>query len=260
MSQRQRAIGIIDDPRLQQQIAASLPEYEFHWGLSLKGAIHRAAELRPAFILIDMDSQGDWADVAIALQSSPATRRIPLLGIAKTVSEIGAKEATRLSLHGPLLLDELTVQLPEWVAQRARVWDDDYYISLQTACERELPELAQQGIALFNRHEFWEAHEVLEHAWMEVRPAPIGELYRSILQIGVAYYQIQQQNYRGAIKMFLRAIQWLDPLPDICQGVDVAQFKRDAAAVRQTLEALGEARIGEFDPALFKPVPMVKEG
>jgi hypothetical protein len=70
----------------------------------------------------------------------------------------------------------------------------------------------------------------------------------------VAYLQITRHNHSGALKMFLRMRQWLDPLPDECRGVNVAQLRADALAARAALEALGPERIGEFDPALFKPL------
>ncbi len=106
---------------------------------------------------------------------------------------------------------------------------------------------------MFNRAEYFEAHEALEHAWND-ESGPGRELYRGLLQIAVAYMQITRGNYNGAIKIFLRARQWLDPLPDQCRGVNVAGLRHDAAAVRAALEALGPERIGEFDMALLKPI------
>jgi hypothetical protein len=73
--------------------------------------------------------------------------------------------------------------------------------------------------------------------------------------VAVAYLQIERGNYNGALKMFLRMRQWLDPLPAVCRGVDVAQLRRDARTARQALEALGPGRIHEFERGLFKPVP-----
>jgi hypothetical protein len=57
--------------------------------------------------------------------------------------------------------------------------------------------------------------------------------------------------------MFLRLRQWLDPLPDVCRGINVVQLRADALAAREALEALGPEHIAEFDRAYFKPVPMI---
>jgi len=254
-----RALGLVSNPDLRGEIEQLLPDFEFHWGLELRGAISRASELRPSMLLIDIDDEdgnSNWRDIVIALRSNPATRRIPMLALTAEMSEAAMKIAASADINGPLPVEALKKRLPDWVSRRARVWDEEYYSALASRCDEALPELAKKGIAQFDAHDFWNAHETLEEAWIAVRPHPIGEVYRSILQVGVAYYQIERQNYMGAVKMFLRAIQWLDPLPDVCQGVDIAQFKKDAAAARAALEALGADRIAEFDRALFKPVPL----
>lgn len=70
----------------------------------------------------------------------------------------------------------------------------------------------------------------------------------------MAYLQIERGNYHGAVKMFLRVRQWIDPLPDQCRGVDVARLRDDAAVVYEQLVALGPERIAQFDFNLLKPV------
>jgi len=128
--------------------------------------------------------------------------------------------------------------------------------ALDPTAEGRLSEHAVKGIALFNRGEYFEAHEELEHAWKE-EPRPARELYRGILQIAVTYLQITRRNYVGAIKMFARARRWLAPLPDACRGVNVAALRNDAAAARAALEALGAERIDEFDVSQLNPVRVV---
>lgn len=243
------ALGLVQWPVLQQKIANLLPDYQFHWGLQLNGAVVIAADLRPAFLIVDLDHAPNWEPIIVVLQTNNATRRIPLIGLTDQKKEFPDFAAL-------LTPDEIDEKLPVLIAQYARLWDAAYYQTMETACAESLPEVAREGIRLFNAHEFWEAHEVLEQAWIAEK-RPVGELYRAILQVGVAYYQIQQGNYRGAIKMFLRAVQWLDPLPDTCQGIDVAQFKRDATAARAALEALTPDTIENFDRSLFKPVPFI---
>ena len=78
------------------------------------------------------------------------------------------------------------------------------------------------------------------------------DLYRAILQVGVAYYQIERGNFRGALKMLQRSVQWLHLLPDQCQGIDVAQLRRDSYRVRAELQRLGPDGLAEFDRGLLK--------
>jgi predicted metal-dependent hydrolase len=82
-------------------------------------------------------------------------------------------------------------------------------------------------------------------------------MYKAVLQVAVAYLQIERQNYAGAVKMFMRARQWLDPLPDVCRGIDIGRLKQDAQQVHQTLLELGPQQIQTIDRNIFRPVRLV---
>jgi hypothetical protein len=120
-------------------------------------------------------------------------------------------------------------------------------------CQGELPPLAVAGLELFNQGAYFEAHEALELAWRQEK-GPVRELYRAILQIGIAYYQIIHRNYRGAVKMFSRCKPWLAPFPQYCQGIDLKDLRRNFLAAEAELIRLGPERISEFPAALLKPV------
>ncbi len=124
------------------------------------------------------------------------------------------------------------------------------------ACQAGLDPDVIEGLELYNAREFFECHEVLENVW-RVEKGPIRELYRGILQVAVGYYHIQRGNYIGAQKMFKRCRRWLDPFPDICQGINLAGLRRDFQAVEDAIVRLGPARIGSFDTTLFKPVEYI---
>lgn len=128
----------------------------------------------------------------------------------------------------------------------------------QCACQGEIHPLARRGIELFDEGEYFEAHEALELAWRE-ETGPIREMYRGILQIGVAYYQILRGNYRGAAKMFQRSRTWLTPFPDHCRGIDLGRFRQHYARVEESLHRLGPERLDQFDRSLMKPIPMIEE-
>ena len=93
----------------------------------------------------------------------------------------------------------------------------------------------------------------LEEAWNQDSSAG-RELYRAILQVAVAYLQIERKNYRGAMKMLLRVRQWIEPLPDRCRGVDVAALRADVERVHAELLKTGMQSIQDFDRRLMKPV------
>ncbi len=212
------------------------------------------AELQPALIVVEINSRTlPWESWVAAAKTSPAIRRIPILAFGSHVDLELRQRALNAGCDEVVSKGRFTSAMLELLQKHARLPDP---AAAQSVAEGELSELARKGIELFNRGEYFEAHEELERAWNEEN-SPARELYRGILQVAVAYLQITRRNYNGAIKMFLRARQWLDPLPDVCRGVDVAALRKDAAEARAALEALGAERIPEFDLVLLKPVKLV---
>ena len=149
-----------------------------------------------------------------------------------------------------LARSRFTADMPALFQRYARIPDRD---SLDYACAEPLSELARTGIERFNQGAYYPAHDALEEAWMQ-DDGPGRDLYRGILQVGIAYYQIEQGNYRGAVKMLLRVRQWLSPLPDTCRGVDVRTLREDVDHAHAALVSLGPERIVDFDRSFFKPI------
>jgi predicted metal-dependent hydrolase len=138
--------------------------------------------------------------------------------------------------------------LPNVLQEYAQIPD---YEAINEACLEAPSELAIRGLEAFQQGHYFESHEYLEHAWNEDNSAA-RDVYKAVLQVAVAYLQIERGNYQGAIKMFLRARQWLNPLPDRCRGIDIAQLRVDAQAVHQALLDLGPENLAEFDHAKLK--------
>jgi predicted metal-dependent hydrolase len=157
------------------------------------------------------------------------------------------EEASEAGADAVLARSRFTADMPALLERYARIPDRDAIVA---ACSEPLVPLAVTGIEKFNEGQFYACHDDLEEAWRQDSGAA-RDLYRGILQVAIAYYQIERGNYRGAAKMLLRVRQWLDPLPDICRGVDVAQLRQDATAVHDALVQLGPERITEFDQGLF---------
>ncbi len=124
---------------------------------------------------------------------------------------------------------------------------------IAACCDGPLHPSALVGLHLFNAGEYFEAHEALETAWRD-ETGPIRELYRGILQVGVAYYHIQRGNWLGARKMFRRCWQWLEPFPEVCRGVQVGKLRRDAHQVEELLIKAGPVSIGSLQARSFQPV------
>ena len=211
----------------------------------------------PALLIFDLNNQAvPWGQWLSLIKSVSATRRIPVIAFGSHM-DVKTMQAARASgADAVLARSRFLGELPTLIQKYAHIPD---YPAIQASCKESLSPTALAGLHLFNQGEYFEAHEVLEEAWNGDQ-SPAQELYRAILQIAVAYLQIERGNYRGAVKMFLRVRQWLEPLPEVCRSVNVAQLRRDAAAVEAALIASGEAGIAGYDRSLFAPVQFIASG
>jgi hypothetical protein len=213
--------------------------------------LERLTEWQPALLIFDLDSKKiPWQQWLPVVKSSPATRRLPALCFGPHVEVATLERARSLGADVVIGRSRFTSAMAELIQKHARVPDR---AGIAAACDQPLSELAIKGLESFNRGAYFEAHEELEEAW-NADASPAKELYRAVLQIAVAYLQIERGNYAGAVKMFLRARQWFEPLPDRCRGIDVARLRATAATVHRRLLELGPERIGELERSLFQPV------
>ncbi len=125
-------------------------------------------------------------------------------------------------------------------------------------CAEAAPAALLTGIAQFNAGDYWECHETLEDLW---RPEPdhIRYLYQGILQIGVGFYHLRRGNWRGAVNKLRGGLGYLDPSAPVCLGLDVARLQTEAGAVLAALDALGVARLAEYDAGVLPTVHLVGE-
>jgi hypothetical protein len=227
-------------------------------GEALEGAgavlIDQLTTWRPALLIFDLGNQGvPWRHWVALLKTSAATRRLPVLCYGPHVNSEALQAAQAAGANSVVTRSRLVDNLPSLIQQYASTPDSTAIVE---SCQADLSPLARRGLELFNQGQYFEAHEELELAWKEDQTAG-RELYRAILQVAVAYLQIERQNYSGAIKMFWRVRQWIEPLPERCRGVDVDGLRQDMTLAYQALIGLGKERIAEFDRRLMKPVRFV---
>ena len=124
-------------------------------------------------------------------------------------------------------------------------------------CDEPPPALLLEGIAQFNRGEYFEQHETLEILW-RAEARPVRRLYQGILQIGVAFHHMRRYNYHGVVYMLTRGPMYLRPFAPTCQTVDVEALLGAAARALSAAEALGPGRLQEFDWGLAPRVALVE--
>ncbi len=199
----------------------------------------------PVLVLLDLKTPGDWETAIQRCKLTPQNRQIPIYAFGSHVDtqtlrrarQAGADHAWARSK----MMEELVAVVQRYVHPPAREVEGS---------GDPLSRAAVAGLLEFNRREFFEQHEYLELAWNEEN-RPVREMYQGILQVGVAFLQIERGNWRGALKLFRRGLPRLRELPAVCQGVDVAGFRTAAEAIHAEVTALGPEQLAEFDTSRF---------
>lgn len=202
----------------------------------------------PVLILVDLNTPGDWGTAISRCKLRPQTRNIPLIAFGSHVDVETLKAARRAGADHAWARSKMMEELVQ-VVKRHLVPPVTYL----DGWDAPLSQLAHAGVEAFNRGDYFLQHEEFEAAWL-AEPRPIRVLYQGILQIGLAFLQIQRNNWVGAIKMFRRGLPRLRPLPPVVQGLQLAPFYAAAAAIHQEISALGPERLHEFDQSRFPSI------
>ena len=123
-------------------------------------------------------------------------------------------------------------------------------------CDEPPPPLLLEGIAQFNRGEYFEQHETLEILWRAeiVRYAALSGHTPDRRRVSSsAAWQLPRRVY-----MLTRGSMYLGPFAPRCQGVDIEALLDAAARALSTVEELGPGRLDEFDWALAPRITLVE--
>ncbi|WP_224361298.1 DUF309 domain-containing protein [Hyalangium versicolor] len=81
-------------------------------------------------------------------------------------------------------------------------------------------ECLAEGVALFNAGQWFEAHEAWESAWLH-ESGDRRSLLQGLILVAAGWLKREAGRAEGARTLFSRALERLEPLPAICEGVDV---------------------------------------
>jgi predicted metal-dependent hydrolase len=110
------------------------------------------------------------------------------------------------------------------------------------------------GVALFNRGEYFDAHDVWEELWQDC-PSADRRFYQSLIQAAVALYHWGNGNRTGAVRLFHSGRRYMDPYRPAHRGLDVDRFWREVeAALAPALADAGAA------PGVPGPPPRIHLG
>lgn len=209
-------------------------------------ALWDAIERWPELVLIDLATPG-WEEPVRRAKSLPHTRAIPVVAFGSHVDTDALRQARQAGCDHAWARSRFVEELPRLLKDTLQPptrfvpgWDEPP------------PPALLRGIEQFNAGEYWECHETLEGLWVGEK-REVRDLYQGILQVGVAFHHLQNNNFAGAIKMFRRGLPRLRGLPEACQGVRVAELSAAARMVHDAALDLGPERL----PELPQPFPAI---
>jgi uncharacterized protein len=108
-------------------------------------------------------------------------------------------------------------------------------------------EVLRRGGALFDNGQYWEAHEVWEEVWRMRKGRPDRDFLKGIIQGAAGMWHATQGNYKGAVSVMSRAVEYLEPYRPAKDGIDV---ERLSGALREAVAACAAALDGGPAPRL----------
>jgi len=98
-----------------------------------------------------------------------------------------------------------------------------------------------EGIRLFNRGDFFAAHEVWEQAWK--RAAGDEKIfYQGMIQAAAAFLHVRRGNDAGAVSTYLKCRGKLEHFPAVWKGIDLVRLRSELACYFDALQRWPDAR------------------
>lgn len=80
--------------------------------------------------------------------------------------------------------------------------------------------------ALFNRQQFYEAHDILEDLWLPARRGANGNFYKGLIQLAGAFVHLQKNRLRPSAALFKLARANLHAYPSPHERLDLVTVQQ----------------------------------
>jgi predicted metal-dependent hydrolase len=111
------------------------------------------------------------------------------------------------------------------------------------------------GIVLFNRHDFFEAHEVWESLWQDCC-GPERRFYQGLIQAAVGLLHFGNGNLRGAVKLYRSGRDYMERYGSPFLGLDNRTFWQQMEQCFAEVLAGPPDRRVELDPGLIPHIEL----
>jgi predicted metal-dependent hydrolase len=114
-------------------------------------------------------------------------------------------------------------------------------------------ESLRSGIELFNRREFYEAHEAWEAGWID-ELSDDRLLLQGLIQVAAGFYKLQCASPSGTVKLLDAGLAKLRPYVGNSRGVDLQRLLLEVERWRAQAEELVAQKRADFDPSQFPKI------
>ncbi|HEY9677170.1 MAG TPA: DUF309 domain-containing protein [Drouetiella sp.] len=112
--------------------------------------------------------------------------------------------------------------------------------------EDEREKLFFEGVEQFNKREFFDCHETLEHLWTHDR-SDERELIQGIIQIAVGYYHFLRENHVGALKLLRRGLERVKKYEPRCMSLNIQKFAKDVSVNIEEIDRMETGTHGSIN-------------
>ena len=108
--------------------------------------------------------------------------------------------------------------------------------------------LLDQGIDLFNRHYFFEAHDVWEEIWRAER-GPMRNFFKGLIHLAGGFHHFTNGNHRGAAALLTSGVRYLEPFGPRQMGIDLVAILPEVREQRDRIIRLRDGASATEDVA-----------
>ena len=112
-----------------------------------------------------------------------------------------------------------------------------------------------EGVDLFNRKSFYDAHESWENLWTEYN-LDDALLIQGLIQLSVAYFHITNLNLKGSKNLFNKCIPKLEKYRENLRGIDINEIINTAELALDNINSIENTN--DFNWALVPHIRISK--
>jgi uncharacterized protein len=114
----------------------------------------------------------------------------------------------------------------------------------------------ERGVELFNRQEFYEAHEAWEDGWKD-ELSDDRLLLQGLIQVAAGFYKLQVGAPNGTVKLLDHALLKLRKFSERSLGVDLAKLLPSVEQWRAQAAQMVQEKRAAYDPAALPKIGWV---